>query len=446
MTKASPLDPTRARADAPADGAGRSEWANGWLPTVTAMLGTACAGIHVYTLGAMVAPIEAELGWTRTEITSGLLAYSIATVCFLPMIGYLLDRFGPRKIALSGIALYCGAVALLAAAGGSHASWLFVWLLIGFAGCFIKPVLWVSVVSRLFDRRRGIALAVVLCGGGLSSVALPVVIDWLTRTGGWRFAYVVVAAVAATVMLPLIFVVIRGRIAQPGRARHDAAPGTMLPGLTVRQAFRSTRYLRLACAAVMFSVVTFGMLVNFIPIAVDKGLERDFALKAAGLIGIGSIAGRLITGYLFDRFYGPLIAACSFLIPIVGVLLLLNFDGNHVLALAIALIMGFSLGAEHDCMSYLATRYFGLRNFGVIFSVIVALLVAGEGLGPLLASLAYDQLGSYDAFLWGALGLLVISSMLMATMGRYPAFTDDLPDQDGSTFSPGGGQSRETGQ
>lgn len=407
-------------------GPSHGEWSQGWHVVLISMLGTACAGMHVYTMGALIAPIEADLGWTRTQISSGLLAYSIATVTFLPVIGYLLDRFGPRTIALPGMALYCGFVASLSAAGGSHVHWLLAWLGIGFAGCFIKPVLWVSVVSRLFDRRRGIALAVVLSGGGLSSVVLPTTADWLARQGGWRLAYLTIPGVAAAIMLPLIFLVIRGRIATPGKSKKSETSG--LSGLSLREAILSTRYLRLACAAVMFSIVTFGLIINFIPIATDKGLARDVALKAAGLIGIGSIAGRLITGYLFDRFSGPLIAATSFIIPIFGVLLFLNYDGSSAQALLIAAVLGFSLGAEHDCMSYLTTRYFGLKNFGLIFSVIVALLVAGEGVGPVLASLAYDNFGSYDVFLWGTIGLLAFSSVLMATMGRYPEFTP--PEQE----------------
>ena len=96
------------------------------------------------------------------------------------------------------------------------------------------------------------------------------------------------------------------------------------------------------------------------------------------------------------------------------------FDGSLPLAIFCALIVGISVGAEMEVASYLSSRYFGMRNFGTLFGIIVGLISLASGVGPLIASHIHDRLGSYDLALTFAVPMSLAASILIFTLGRYP--------------------------
>jgi MFS family permease len=150
-------------------------------------------------------------------------------------------------------------------------------------------------------------------------------------------------------------------------------------------------------------------------------MDRNTAAAAVGVMGITSIAGRLVTGLLLDRWNGPLIGAVSFGLPVIAACFWLNFDGTLLSAVVIAACLGLSLGAEIDIIAYLSTRYFGLKNYGAIFGTIVGVLAFGGGVGPTLAGLVYDKTHSYGIFAWATMPAFILSAAMIGSLGRYPA-------------------------
>ena len=124
------------------------------------------------------------------------------------------------------------------------------------------------------------------------------------------------------------------------------------------------------------TIPTIGLQVHYVPLVTQKGVDLASAAYMAGAIGIGSIVGRITCGYLMDRWHGQIVGAVFFLLPVGSCLMLVNYTGGMVSGTAIAFVQGLALGAEIDIITYLASRYFGLRNYGTL----VGTIMGGVGL------------------------------------------------------------------
>lgn len=416
------------------DAAMRKEWRLAWTLPLVSAVGYGIGVAHNYSFGVFILPLEHQFGWSRTAITGGLLMYSIANVTLSFLLGMMIDRWGARRIALPGMAVYCAAIAGLSLVGSSIWSWWGLWVILGLSTLFVNSTLWSTAVVSRFDRSRGLALAVTLCGGGLSAIVVPLLANYLVDKLEWRLAYVALGGTLAAVALPLLFLFFRDRrdVVRDKGAHAAAAQVTEVGGYTLREALRSPRYLKLATATTLMLLCLLAMFINLVPILVSHGVSRDVAAGLAGLSGLGSIVGRLCAGWLLDRVNGALIGGIAFAMPILTALLLL-FGGAPVAALA-AFLLGLTVGTEMDVIGYLTSRYFGLRNFGAVFGSVIGLMSLATGLGPLLGNLIYDKFHSYEYLLIGIIPVFAISSWLIFSLGAYPEF--DAPEE--KELSPAG--------
>ena len=180
-------------------------------------------------------------------------------------------------------------------------------------------------------------------------------------------------------------------------------------------------YLRLLLASLFFTFTVVALNFQFMPLLSDWGIAPTRAAALASLIGLSSIIGRLTIGWLIDHFRASHVGGAVFLLPIISVLLLLQGDGSGWTPFMVAILLGFTLGAEVDVLVYLTTRYFGLKNFGALYGGLLGALSIGTALGPLVASRIFDRTQSYDQFFLIALGLLVAASLSLFTLPR-PVF------------------------
>jgi len=131
------------------------------------------------------------------------------------------------------------------------------------------------------------------------------------------------------------------------------------------------------------------------------------------------VVGRLGTGVLLDRFNGSIVGGVAFAIPAVLMVGLLNYDGSVGMAILLAILLGFSSGAELDIAAYMTSRHFGMKNYGLFFGIIVGLLSLALGIGPTLMSAIYDYYGSYRFAFIGAVPISIAASLLIASLGKY---------------------------
>ena len=287
----------------------------------------------------------------------------------------------------------------------------------------MTPTIWTSGVSSLFDAGRGMALALVLGGTALCSTLTPILGNYFIETLGWRHAFLALAGFWGILVIPVVLLFFtsasdRNRVVAASQQVELAA----LTGIPVREALVSGKYLRLAAASFLATLIVISLVTGLVPILTSLAIDQQSAANISGLIGIATITGRLTGGYLLDRTNGNLVAAASMLLPVATCALILAFPGSVSIASVAVLVLGFSLGVELNAVAYLVSRHFGMLNYGVLFGIVVGLLSVATGFGPLLISFVYDRSQSYAGVLWGFIPLSVLTALLFASLGRYPVF------------------------
>jgi len=188
--------------------------------------------------------------------------------------------------------------------------------------------------------------------------------------------------------------------------------------MTLRESVRSSSFWLMALAVFLVVTTINGIVAHLVPLLTDRGIDVRQATATLSLVGLSTIAGRLVAGYLLDRFFAPYVAAGLFLLPLVAVGLLTAGAGGVAPTLA-AVSLGFGLGAEVDVIGFLASRYFGLRAFGQIYGCLFAIFTLGTGLGPVLMAVSFDVTQSYDVTLTGFGVALTCASVLVSRLGPY---------------------------
>lgn len=396
---------------------GRSEWKNYWPLPVAAALGYATSVIHIYGLGPYIEPISTSFGWTRTQTTVGLTIATLIQAVFGILIGFLVDKRGPRIFGVVGVFLTACAFAFIGTASGSVTNWIMLWVIMAIATLPVQATIWTSAVATRFEASRGMAFAVTLCGASVAQTIFPWLGTKLIASYGWQQAMAMQALIWFVIAFPVIFLFFRGARDKGAKNLPTSGP-VALSGVTFKDGLRSSVYLRLMIASFLFTFTIVALSIHFMPILSGFKFGKLEAAGIAGLIGLSSIAGRLTTGFLLDRFRASLVGAAIFLLPVLGSLVLLTAGGSATGASAAAILIGLTLGAEVDVVVYLVTRHFGLKNFGALYGGLLAALSIGTALGPLAASKIFDTVGDYTPFLWLTIAFMVASSLALASLPK----------------------------
>lgn len=403
----------------------RSEWKSFWFLPIAAALGYATSVIHVYSIGPFMEPLTQEFGWSRAQISSGVTIAAFISAVFCIPIGMLVDRIGPRTVGLVGIVAIASTYALLGTATGERWNWVMLWVILAFATLWVQATVWTSAVASRFTRSRGLALAVTLSGASVAATIFPILATALISHFGWRVGFVGLGCLWGLFVFPILFFCFRG--AQDQKADVVAIapqPARVLSGVSLAEGLRSLTLYKLLLTGGLFAFIVVGSMVHFVPILTDSGADPMSAAGIASLIGVFSIVGRLGTGMLLDRYPGHYVGALSCLLPVVAVALLLTAGSNPMNQVLAAIALGITLGAEVDVIAYLATRHFGLKNFGALYGAMVMALSMGTAFGPLAAGAAYDHFGSYANFLLLGAVLMIVASLSLLSLGKPPVFSE----------------------
>lgn len=403
-----------------------SEIRRGWLLILASCVGVICSSIVLpfYTIGALVKPLTAELGWTRADVQVGILFSSGLGALTAPLVGWLSDRYGPRVLVLPGLAGL--AVGFFIAAGMNGELWMFflAYGCMALLGAGTTPVTWTRAIAASFERQRGFALGLTLTGTGICAMLAPAYAVWLVEAFGWRGAYVGIGLLPIVFAGPIVWLwfrpappeAARGRAAQ----RRDAvsAPDAIW-GLTLGEAVRGHRFWVLCLSIFAIYMAVSGISPNLIAALTDKGFTAASAATVQGVYGFAIILGRLVVGYLVDRYWAPGVALVSLSLPAIGCLVLTGTP-DFAWAVIAALLIGFAAGAELDLMAFFAARYFGLRHYAKIYAILYAILAVAGGTAPMLFARVFDLTASYEISFLIATGLFVFGAVILLALGRYP--------------------------
>lgn len=397
-----------------------AEWRANWPLTLAALIGYSTIGLQSYGISPFVTHLEREFGWSRSDVMIGVSLSNAAGIVLNMIIGLIIDRFGSRRVALLGLVVKTGTFALLGAATGTLLNWSALWLLLAVGVVLVQSTVWTRAVASRFDKARGLALAVALSGTPIAAMILPPLATWLIGAYGWRMGFVGVGAIWLAVTLPVVFLFFREKPAAPAIGVPEAAKPAEATGLTFAQGIRTKAFGRLFVSFACFSFYSMTIATNLVPLLTETGITTAEAAGIAAIMGLVGIVARLSVGLLLDRFPGHLIGTGTLLMPIVGCAILLMDDpGTLLLSLAVA-TFGAAIGAEIDVALYLATRHFGLKAFGALFSAIIVGGAVAAALGPYVGGWLHDLTGSYDALLVAIVAVMSVGALAMLTMGPPP--------------------------
>jgi MFS family permease len=394
----------------------------GWRVVVAACLGVMAGfgSLFVYTFSVFVKPLAAEFGWSREAISSGFAIAAVTLGLCSPLLGQWIDHFGPRRIILICMTVYVCAIASLSLL--RFGLWQF------YATCFVLGVVgngaahlaYSRSISTWFQRRLGLALAFVMVGAGLGAMILPVVAQSIISRSGWRAAYASLGGLALLLGLPLSWRYIRERGALGSESVTIAHSG-----MTWQQGSRSFVFWIITAILFVSSISMNGAITHLSALLTDRGLTAGNAALCASVLGGSSLLGRVVVGWLLDRFFGPRVALVVNLITALGIFFLARASSFPAGCLAAALI-GIGAGGEAATTPYLLTRYFGLRAFSTLYGLTWTFYAAAGAIGPVILGRAFDVTGSYSSLL---VLLAAVLGLTAATNLLLPHYADsiDLP-------------------
>jgi len=390
----------------------------GWVVVgVTALTLLVSSGVRGAP-SVLINPLEDDFAWSRSSISFavsiGLLLYGFAG----PLAGALMDRFGPRRLMLAGIALVTAATAVSVA---MSALWQFIllWGILGGFGTGIAAVvLGATVANRWFVNRRGMVMGIFGAATSAGMLVFVPLLMWLANSIGWRGAVTVLAVCVGLLLLPIALLMrdspaeigLRASgelVAPPAEQSAPAGPGVVL------RAVRVPEFWLLAGSFFVCGATSNGLIgTHLIPHSTDLGISEVTAATALGLMGAMNFVGTLASGWLTDRHdprrllaYYYTFRGCS--------LLLLPFVDSFLGLMIFATFFGLDYIATVPPTAALAADIFGRRNIGTIFGWIFAAHQLGAAMAAWLGGIARDTLGDYQVSFIAA-GALALTGGLMA--------------------------------
>lgn len=396
----------------------------GWVTVVVCLLGisTGPAAFGLASLFLLGGPIGEEFGWSRTAISAAVSVMMLCTAVSLPFMGRLVDRFGVKRVLVPSIIIF-GLCFLAASMISSYWQFIALYVAMGTIAVGTNSVPYMRVLTSWFDRRRGLAIGIAGSGTGLGFGYVPLVTQELVAHFGWRGGYFGLGLIMLLFTLPMVVFLLHEKPQafglHPDGAVSDApAEHAVATGDTLREVMKRRDFWSLITIFSGLAFVLYGLIPHMVPMLQDRGVPAGLAAGLASAFGWSAFGGRLLIGFLVDRFDARRIAFVFFSLSAVG-LALLSAPLPIWAFIVAAIMLGLSLGAEVDMLAYLTSRYFGLKNFAQIFGAMFSAVMVAMSLSPLAFGAVYDHTGSYKAILALGVPLCALAIVLVLMLRPY---------------------------
>lgn len=388
----------------------------GWKIVLAGFFGVmvSFAAVVPYTFGLFLKPLSVEFGWHREAISAGFSIAALTVAAASPGLGFLLDRFGPRRIILPCIAIFAAAYASLSLLTPHLIHFYLAFFVIGLVGNGTAYLGYSRAISTWFHRRRGLALSVMLAGGSCGAMLLPVIAQAAITNYGWRNAFVLLGFLAFAVGFPLTALLVREQ-----QAAQQNVLSSVDVGESVGKALSTHIFWIIAATVCLYAISVNGAIAHLSALLTDRGVSTQGAAFAIALIGATGLIGRVLTGIFLDRFFGPRVSQAMLLMTVLGIVLL-SVAHTLVSGWIAAALIGFSMGSEGDITPYLLSRYFGLKRLSTLYALTWTAYAVGGATGPLVVGRIFDSLGSYRPITFQLLALpALVPCLLMFLLPRY---------------------------
>lgn len=403
----------------------------GWWNVVASFIGLALsyAMFTVFVFGTFVAPLEAEFGWQRGPMSLALTIANISVVIASPLLGLVVDKIGVRRVMLVSIILLGVCVGSMSQMNGNIWFYYAMHFLIPLLGAGTLPLSYSRVMINWFAKKRGIALGISLSGFGVGATIMPAIAQFIVENWGWREAYLTFSFMVLFISLPLTYFLLRETPSEMGLhpdgenqelEKVDEVPATDANvGLTGSEAIRTRSYWLIFGSFALVGVGITSILAHLVPILIGRGISPSQAVICMSALGFGLIFGRILAGFLMDRYFAPYVAAVFLLGLLIGTIILAAGASGPIVFLA-AILVGLATGSEISEIAYIVSRYFGPKAFGQIYGIMFAAFQLGSAAGAYAMGWYFDLAGNYINALWVVAGLVAAGILLIVMLGKYP--------------------------
>jgi MFS family permease len=379
-------------------------------------------GLHG-TFGVFFVAMLDAFGWSRAA-TAGVISLAIIFegAC-LPWAGGLIDRIGGRKTLISGGLVLCAGLGFASTVSSLWQFYFWIGMVSAVGIALIGMVPHVAILSREFPHRRGTALGVAWAGGGVGIVLLVPVTQLMIDKWGWSAAYVGLAAITVLLVIPPVqfFMPRAPKTAAGGAIQMKPAPKEIESSdWTVKRALTNPAFWLLFIARTLASMGNQVIVTHQIAHAVDVGYAKVFAASIFGLMGVISIGGRVLFGYLADVMNREMVFTWVQIISAAGILALLSMHDATTpwLLYTYAVCYGLGQGSRALVLSAISADIFHGKHFGAIFGYFTFSIGLGGAVGAWLGGFLFDMTHSYAIPFWVSLACLIVSVFIVWASGR----------------------------
>jgi MFS family permease len=351
-----------------------------------------------------------DFGWSRATVTSGNI---IGKIIVGPLLGFgagwIVDRFGPKRLMLSGI--------LIAGVAVMGFSWMtsvwqfyFFYFLVAVGYMFGGPLPNQVLISRWFKQSRGKAMGIAYLGIGVGGMLVPHIARALNYQMNWRSSVVVLGIIMIAVAFPMALFV---KESPNGKVRDKIDDEPKIPLTTV---VKGKAFYLLAIGSMCSIGAVSGISQNLkLFFSLDLNYTQGYAANIISMVLGSSIIGRLLMGWLADRYPKKYVMMLIYTLISLSILLLYYASTPGVIYV-FAFIFGIGLGGDYMIIPLMAAELFGVKVMGRVMGLILTVDGLGEAFGPILAGGLRDRTGSYSTGFTALIFLSVIGTIAVAML------------------------------
>ena len=398
------------------------ELARNWRVLLAASLGMA-VGLSMFSyITSIFAPfLIKDFGWTRS--TFALIGFTmLATLPTMPIAGRLTDRYGAKRMATLGVLLLPAVICLFAFLEGDFRYYFACSAGVLVVGCLTSPVTYTRLVVEKFENARGLALTIVMSAPALTGIIAPPFITGYIAEHGWRSGYMVLAGIVLVGGLIAVALIPKGSGAPP--VRSEAVAGAP-----------KERHFREVLGSPVFWAIFAGVLLTtihtplhgsqFVLLIKEQGFDAMAAARMLQVYSLSTLIGRITCGLALDAFTSRIVATVSMVLPAFGLALLAGpVDTAWAVAMAVFLV-GVTVGAEGDLLSFLVGRFFRIEVFGTALGLCYCALYIASISGVLLNSRLLAAYDTFTPFLWMSAVAVLFGSLLFLRLPKEAAVPKD---------------------
>jgi sugar phosphate permease len=380
--------------------------------TATAFMVLFCiVGLALWGLPFYYDFMVRQFGWTRGQVTSGnALSKLVIGPAFGFIAGWMVDRFGPRRLMMAGI-LMAGTALVGLGSVSSLGLFYFFYMFNALGYVCGGPLPNQVMLSGWFDKARGKAMGIAYLGIGLGGAAVPWISAWLVRQFGWQAALRTLGLLIVVIALPLAFLV---KEPPAQRRERGGRPGAQA---SVAAAFKSWPFYLLALGSMCSIAAVSGVQQNLkLFLSLDQHYSQQDAARVLSLVLTFSMIGRLLMGWLADRLPRKYVMLLIYLLVAAAIpfLFLRHWSAMYVFAV----VFGIGLGGDYMIIPLMAAELFSLRVLGRLLGVILTSDGVAEAVSPWFIGRMRDAGGSYSHGFLALIGMALLGAVAVSLLPK----------------------------